>query len=415
MSADVDIRSGGLIAVDTDTLRHVAALLERAAADCAEVVDLLRRFAVASGRAGLLHPPFSGLATESESRAAGLARGLRERAALYEVVEQAAAGRMLGAADPALAAEARRLLERWRDDRHAEVDRQLTGAVDPLRPLGALLTMLTAAVRGSGLGVFRRGGDPRLHGHALPVRVAELGRREVAAPRSLEEVAARVPQEGDERVRVEIYDKPDGAREVMVYIAGTRHFGVASVDPWDMGSNVALYVGQGASSYVAVERALAAAGVRRGDRLFVAGHSQGAMIATHLARDPRHRVATVVTFASPVVAALDGGVLSVAVRHTDDPVVALAGGGLPTTVGSDESFVVERVADPEARLSDLAMGVHQMSAYTETAVLADRSGDPRVTALSTRLDEIGAGATGTAVSYGAVRVPLSDASSEGGG
>ncbi len=70
------------------------------------------------------------------------------------------------------------------------------------------------------------------------------------------------------------------------------------------------------------------------------------MVASRLAVEGGYDVKTLVTLGSPVEADVGDGTLSVAVRHTDDPVAALQGGGYDTAVGAPGSFVAERLADP---------------------------------------------------------------------
>ncbi len=418
MTADdgLDIRAGGLIAVDTETLRHVAAVLSQAAADCAELGARLRAAGIASMHAGLWEPSPAGRAEQAQEGAARLARALRDRAEVYELIESEAVRRVsadvgdtlaatlasgrTAPARPDLVAEASRLMERWRADRHREIDRQLVGAAGPV-PVAALLTALTGAMRAADRGVIAPH-DPPLWGEPAPTTLTELSREQVAAPATLADIAARMPGDGDGRVRVETYESASG-RQFVVYIAGTQDFGLPRDEPWDMASNVELYLGRASSSYDAVQRAMAAAGAVAGDRVHIAGHSQGGMVATHLARQGGFDVATLITFASPVQAQLGDDVLSVTVRHTDDPVVALSVGGLPVVAGSRDSFVVERVADPQPRARDFLFGVHQMAAYRETATLIDASDDPRVDALRVQLAGLGTAVAATAVVYGARR------------
>jgi len=421
----LDIRSGGLIAVDTGTLRDAAGTLAELASECAGLADQLRAAGVASMHAGLLDPSPAGRAEQAHEKADRLAHALRERAEAYELIELEAArgfasgeGRFRAGAmsrllaRPASTEEAARLLRRWLDERHREVERQLTGAVAIDGPVSGtldawrwaahgLLLLLLRSVRMVDRGAIPSAAPP-LAGRAQPTRVAELERTEVAAPSTLEEIAARMPGEGDGRVRVEVYEPVRGDRQYVVYIAGTQSLGWGGDDPWDMSSNVALYLGDRSSSYDAVERALAAAGATHGDTVHLVGHSQGGMLASRLAREGPYDVATLITFASPVQAQLDGDALNVTVRHTDDPVAALSAGGLPVAAGSRESFVVERTADPVPQLADFSFDVHEMDEYRRTATLIDASDDPRVDALRVQLAGLGAVA-GTAVVYGARR------------
>ncbi|CAI9389296.1 hypothetical protein [Microbacterium sp. T2.11-28] len=400
---DLEIRAGGLIAVDTGTLRHVAGVLDLLAAECAAVSALLRRAGLVSREGGLLLPDPAGTAEEAEERAAALARALRHRAEVYERIERHAARALdeLHAGADTVAVEAAALWDAWRDGRHAEVGRQLSGAVAPLWMAAALLGGVGGLIRIIDRGTIRRD-DPPLVPAARTTVVTELARSEVSAPRTLAEVAARIPGGGDDRVLVETYETAPGRREHVVYIAGTKDLGTPYAEPWDMASNGELYLGQASSSYDATGRALAAAGALAGDRIHLVGHSQGAMIATRFARESGYDVGTLITFASPIEAELDD-VLTVTVRHTDDPVVALSAGGVPVAGGAPGSFVVERVADPQPRVGDLALGVHHMDAYRRTAAMVDASDDPRVDAVRAHLAGLASAGAATAIVYGARR------------
>jgi len=399
----LEIRAGGVIAVDTETLRHVAGLLTRLSADCAALSALLLRAGLVSRDGGLWLPDPAGTAEESEERAAMLARALRHRAEVYERIEQHATRAIdrIDAGADAVAVEAEALWDQWRHGRHDEVGRQLFGAVAPLWQAALLLGATGGLIRSIDKGAIRRG-DPPLQPAARGSVVTELSRSPVRAPASLEEIAARIPAEGEGRVRVETYEWTSGRREHVIYITGTRDLGTPYAEPWDMASNIELYLGYASSSYDATGRALEAAGAVAGDRIHLVGYSQGAMIATRFARKSGYDVGSLITFASPVQAELDEA-LAVTVRHADDPVVALSAGGVPVVGGGPGSFVVERVADPQPRLGDLALGVHHMEGYRETAAMIDASDDPRVEAVRVHLAGLVSAGAATAVVYGARR------------
>lgn len=411
MNDEVDIRSGGFVAVDTDTLRNAAARLSTVAGELDALAARLWVLSGQSARAGLLEPSPAGGVERARDRAEALTRALRDRAELYEVVERSvtlgwdspAARIALLGVDPAVVARAHRLVTQWYDERHREVEDQLRGALAPVVPMTLLIGRLIQGITVVDHGVVGRS-DPLLRGTPPATVVTELARRQVEPPRALADLAARVPGPGESRVRVEVYTSagPAPAHEYVVYIAGMQSFGDGA-DPWDMQSNLELYEGRASSSSDAVERALAAAGARPGDRVHYVGHSQGAMIASQLARESEFDVGSLVTFASPVAVHLPPDVLQVTVRHPDDPVVALADGGWPSAAGSAQSLVIERIADPEPRLTDLALGVHQMDVYRETAALADASGDPRLADLQRELFTFGGATAGVAIVYGAER------------
>ncbi len=133
------------------------------------------------------------------------------------------------------------------------------------------------------------------------------------------------------------------------------------------------------------------------------GHSQGAMVATHVAMEGGYDAQTLVTFGSPVEGDVGDDTLSVALRHADDPVTALAAGGHPGSVGAPGSFVAERTADPLPGLHDIGIPAHHIESYTQTAQLLDDSDDPRMTAVRQVFDELGAAASVEVTEYSAER------------
>lgn len=417
MSDDIEIRSGGAIAVDTSSLRHVAAVVAQLADDCGDADGWLRR-AQQAAMAAALPSPFPVVRLDhAAARARDLASSLRRRAEVYEEVERAVGVLFTDGRAAAVTGDARKLLDQWRAGRHAEVEHQLLGAVAPLWRLQLALSTMLYGVRAVGLGVIPRTAPP-LAGDAPPVEVSELSRGPATPPASLRDLATRIPGADGSRVRIETYAGSGGDPHHVVYIAGTQTWEPSTDDPWDMTSNLQLYARRMSASYAAVEQALFEAGVHEGDAVHIVGHSQGGMLATHLARQGAYDVRSLVTFASPVQAELPEDVLQVTLRHADDAVAALAAGGSPAVAGSPGSFIVERVADPRPRPGDLRMEVHQMDAYLGTAKLADESGDPRVGEFHRRLGALSAGAAGgaaTAVVYGARRETVSRPFAPGSG
>lgn len=425
MSDDLDIRSGGLVAIDTDTLRHVAATLVFLAARLDEAATALGRAGVSSLAAGLWVPAPEGAVRDAERRATDIAQALRALADVYELAEREATARIQGLdrdagtrtaamrlqARSEVAVEATRLAVEWGQGRHRDIERQMRdvhamlGAYAPPVPA---LTLLTGAVRGVGRGTVAADAPP-LRPIGAAASVVELSRHRAAgpdaAPRGLVQLLERLPGEDGiaaARVRVEEYRFASGRREFMVYIAGTRAF-FDPDEPWDMTSNLQLYFGEESSSYLAVARAVTAAGALADDRLHIVGHSQGAMVGAHLARQGGFEVVTQIGFGSPIQADLPGDTLAVAVRHTDDPVATLSAGGLPGVSGSPDSAVVEREVDPAPTWSDLTFAVHHLDAYRDTAAAADASGDRRVALLRDRLAPLAGAVAVTSTVYGARR------------
>lgn len=409
----VDIRGGGVVAVDTVELRAAASDLAGLADACEAVrgeleqvaVGLTAHAATAWSTVELavgLARAVDGILGEIRADAEELARALAGAADVYEIVELEAAARAASLAGdqrslplmerrlaearsrmPDAAAEADLLLAAWPLTRHSPLHSQIGLAMTPLGALGGVavaasgiaLTVIAALGRGS---VHR---SDRLSGTPVPVDIAPHAAPAASGPRTLATLAERMPR-GDDQLRVERYPQPGGGSRFAVYVAGTRApLGFGGREPLDMASNVQLYSGARSASYDAVIAALRDAGARPGDEVLAIGHSQGGAITSRLATDSPFTVVGNVTFGSPVQVTAPAHTSEVTVRHTDDPVPALQAGGHPVAVGSAASFVAERVADPGAGIGDLALGAHAMDAYGETAALVDESGDPRVAEL----------------------------------
>lgn len=426
MSEGLEIRSGGAVAVDTDSLRHAAGGFDRAHALAGDARGYLAEVArlLPGWGEGYAAQRLADEADAVASDAARLAAGLRDTATVYDFVElsaqraaaaavgDAARARSLGGRIAALAeaapeqARLAELLVAHREDPHGELARQLVLGALPFGAAGLVVLswagLALLAVRTLGFGIVPA---HRRLGPARPpdVRVPLLERSTAPPPTSLAAVARRLPGEGASRIRVERYTLPGGARRFAVYIAGTQS--VWGPDAFDMRSNLQLASGRNAPSHEAVRGALAAAGARAGDVVHVRGHSQGAMVGTHLALSGEYEVPTLVTFGNPVQGDVGDGTLSVDVRHRDDPVSGLALGGHDAGVGAPGSFVAERVADPAAGIHDLAFGAHQMDSYADTAALLDASSDPRMGAVRDSLAELAAAASVEVFVFGAERPP----------
>lgn len=426
----IEIRDGGVVAVDTAELREAASVLRALSNDCdalraevaATVGELVRHDDAAGAGAGLAVTA-AHLLERAADQAGGLARALSDAADVYEIVELEAAARAAALASdhrslpslarrvwqardrmPEAAAGADALLAAWPHARHAELRSQLGTAVAPLASIGGAVAaaggLALTAIGALGRGAVGR--SDRLEGRPSPMRVAPFPAPAARAPATLAALAERVPR-GDDQVRVERYPRP-GADRFAVYVAGTKSpLGWLGIEPLDLASNLQLYAGARSDSYDAVEAALRDAGARPGDEVLAIGHSQGGAITTRLALDSPFTVIGNVTFGSPVQGDVPAHALDVTLRHTDDPVPALQAGGHPAGVGAPGSIVVERVADPGGRIADLALGAHSMDAYTRTAALADASDDPRLRDLRDLLTDFGGGAAAVVTTYHARR------------
>ena len=440
---DLEIRSGGVVAVDTASLCAASDRLHHLGRDLDDAAALLRRASeqiAAVPRAETVYAESRALFLASRTEtladtARTIGARLGELAAVYEAVELRAereAARAAGDLDAVVRLD--RVLSGMEREHPGtglraawgEWSRDAWWASDLVQQAGLLgagfgagfgvggitalapgTAGLAAAIRGRELGVIPQGA--RLRGTADAVRVRELavpaepGVR-AAAPASLAEAAARIPSSEAGRVRVERYTMPDGSRQFAVYIRGTTSGAYGRRDAFDSKSNLELYAGERSASYAATLAALRDAGAKSGDVVHAIGHSQGAMIASRLAVEGGYDTQTLVTFGSPVEADVGDRTLSVAVRHTDDPVAALQGGGYDTAVGAQGSFVAERLADPLPTSGDVTLGAHHLAAYEETAAMLDASPDPRMDEVRELLSRLDAAASVDVTEYGASRV-----------
>lgn len=411
MSGEIDIIHGGAIAVDTDLLRDLATRLRavvervdaagRSALQASMVPTPIAFIGVRPGRhdVGWDVSPLSVVST----RLQGLADILRETAIavermceVYELVELRARLRFaseaeaavlaadladMEAADPTRARMADWVTAAWEEQRFEGFHEQ-TAIGSPL--LLWMLPLFTGAVMGAGVrhGLLEAGAALR-PGSAGSVTVTETSRTTRAhAPQSLGEALEQFPKDGPQ-LRVDRYRMPDGTDEFVLYAAGTK--GVVGDQPWDMTSNVQMYLGGAESaSYRATLDALAAAGAEPGATVHALGYSQGGMIASFLASGGEYEVPTLITAGSPVEPTLGEQTLVVQLRHTDDPVSALAGGGSATGTGAAESIVAQRQRDPLPSPGDLVLTAHHLSGYVETAEMLDATADSRLR----RLDDL---------------------------
>src|SRR5690606_1955854 len=197
--------------------------------------------------------------------------------------------------------------------------------------------------------------------------------------------------------KVEKYTMPNGANRFVLYSRGTQS--LDPNEPFDMTSNIELYTGDESASYAATVEALEAAGARPGDEVDVYAHSQGAMNAAYLSSQSEFDVRVQVTAGSPVHPTVPEDQLLIELRHTDDVVSSLAGGGSPGGTGAPDSLVITRDGDP----FDIGVPAHLMGSYTQTAEMVDASGDVRLEALRDRWRELNDAVTIESTEYVARR------------
>lgn len=433
MSDDLDIRGGGAIAVDTETLRSAAAGFVGLAGELADLAGLVglvqstlivERQAWDAGYAAFL---LARRIIENEGAAQQVADRLREAAAVYEMAElnaAYAAALAAGDADGAARIDRRRdaitatypwagwnawgaqfeynlmwpseLVRQWTETGQIWADGTGVAA-------GGLAYGLSRTAQALGRGTIER--TERLGGAPTDVRIWQTSTsQDVVAPTTLAAATKRIPSAGSgaSRIRVEKYTMPDGSRQFAVYVAGTK-LSASGSEAFDLVSAGELEVGQRSASYDATLEALREAGAERGDVVHAFGHSQGAMVTGHLALEGGYDVKTLVSLGSPIEVDVGPDTLSVSLRHTDDPLAMMTGGGTDHAVGAPGSFVAHRVADPESGPHDLLLPAHDAAAYAETARLLDDSSDPRMDPVRQLFDELGTAVSVDTTEYGAER------------
>jgi pimeloyl-ACP methyl ester carboxylesterase len=424
VSDDLDIRHGGAIVVDTEALRDVGHRLALLAAELDDANAAVARALAAISNAGGYGGEVDLLALAAGGeRIGGVRARMRDAstatllmADAYEVVElraEAAALRLVdGAAadavqtrlDRLLASDARldamsdRLIADWKGGRFDGLGSQF----DPGGLLSPFVMGSASAAVLTGLGTLRPGATLQGTADAVAVTAVRTG-TPGGPPTSLAGAFTRLPTAPGAQLRVERYTLPDGTRQFIAYVKGSQSVGFGGSQPWDMRSNLQLYTGQTSASYQATLDALEAAGAEPGDRVDVVAHSQGGIIAAHLAMESGYDVQVQLTAGSPVEPTLDDDQLLIQLRHTDDVVSSLAGGGSPAGTGSPESFTAERVGDPISGLQDLVLAPHQMDAYLETAEMVDDSGDVRLDALDRRWADLEGAVEITSIEFRAER------------
>ena len=197
------------------------------------------------------------------------------------------------------------------------------------------------------------------------VSVTEMSQR-MGQPiaRGLAERIARIP-DSDSPIRIERYLLPSGQWHTEVFVAGTRSWDLEQTDdPFDMRSNLALVAGLPAAAAMATEKAMARAGVRRGDRVLFVGHSQGGAVAASLAESGRYDTRGLLTIGAPLGnQPVRGDYPAIRIEHRDDLVVDLGGYRQP---GGQWVVEAESGADP----GDVA-AAHGRVQYLETAARID--------------------------------------------
>lgn len=424
----LSIDHGGAVAVDTAQLRDLAARVRGVLPVLTEAEEAVGRAAALLSSACWtdLYPAAWSLRSVATALAAltdtveRTAADVLLTAETYEVVELRAEAEALSHTDAAAAAAVEARLGRLlaADERLAPLadalerqakGRRFRGLVDQFDPGGLLAPLFASgAVVGMTSGLGRVEPEMTLGGPADRVGVAVAATaRPDGAPSGLAGAFRRMPAATGAQVAVEKYTMPGAAARYVAYLSGSRSMSLREAggsEPWDMKSNVELYAGGRSASYQATLDAVRASGARPGDRVDVVAHSQGGMIAAHLAMESEFAVTTQMTAGSPVEPTLRADQTLVQLRHTDDVVSALAAGGSAEGTGSPDSFTASRVGDPDDGPQDLDLRTHALENYIETAATVDASSDPRAVALDAYWRELDRAVAVERTEYRAERV-----------
>ncbi|MBY6061733.1 hypothetical protein [Microbacterium esteraromaticum] len=410
MSDNLEITSGGAIAIDSSMVREIGRGLGQVGRHLEDAADLARRarativqapaLAAAVGTGGIdaCAQRLMTLAEQTRMHA----HGTEMMADTFELVELrtrqsalsvhrpdealALQGRIdqLIAGDPDIEKRADMLVAAWQQTRFDGTGDQPLDALlwhpgsgPMLGPLGAGTiggTMLAVSqmIARHGQGLLPYGSKPT--GEAPPVRVTPVSTGTTKPPTGVRDSLSRIPYDATGQVVVEKYTMENGETRFMAYMDGTRASTWWTEDPWDMGSNWDMWVDRDkAASQVALQKALEQAGAKPGDTVGLVGYSQGAGIASVTAMEGVYKVDVVITAGNPVEPSLGPDQTLVELRHQGDIVSNLAGGGSSGGTGSTGSFT----AHADVR-GVLPIAAHGFEAYLETAAQVDASGDPRV-------------------------------------
>lgn len=228
-----------------------------------------------------------------------------------------------------------------------------------------------------GMALAARSGIPLWLTNKTQTKSTDVSR---VAPQGAEDLAKLIP-EGENQIRVEKYEMPDGSNRFIVSVAGTRSWSLGGLEPLNLGSNIELYLGRDAASLEAIRQAMEDAGVQPGDWVMVNAHSQAAMATDRMSSDPDFDIDMMMRWGDPLEGPAPDNVVVVDVKHYDDPVGKIGGPEYPLTTGDPSSFEVKRDTGSWILGDGSVMGGHIMSGYVETGEMMDQSGDSRLDAL----------------------------------
>lgn len=195
-------------------------------------------------------------------------------------------------------------------------------------------------------------------------------------------VAYEESGQDDSAVEIQRIEHVDGTTSWVVAVPGTMggvRWPSTTDQPMSMDTDASEYLGFTTAADALVISAMAAAGIRPGERVLIAGHSLGGMVAVNLARNPalreRFTFGGVVTFGSPVghLPPVEG-VPTLNVQNAEDPFSGASGqvGARPGGPADGEVVVVRELGAGAGVLAS----AHHLGVYAETAAEVDGSDSP---------------------------------------
>lgn len=261
--------------------------------------------------------------------------------------------------------------------RSADVAGAVATAVALRALAGPLVPLTGTATTGDAIAGLERVLSPWFR-EGLAVSVASRPVPWAGPLRGAEGVLTRVPPTG---LHAEMLTLPSGGRGWVVAIPGTARWSLTpGGTPFDLSGNARLMAGQTSAGQAAVLAALRSLGVRRGEPVMLAGHSQGGLIAASLAARADVRaeftITQVVTSGAPIALIdLPRTVNTLSLEHTDDPVPKADGRANPVRRG----WITARAAAPIAAGPTILANpllAHRAGLYRRTAAGIDRTPDP---------------------------------------
>jgi hypothetical protein len=249
---------------------------------------------------------------------------------------------------------------------------------------------------------------PRVGTDGQPIGWQNVDPNKMASPASVaalfDGIAALGKKEDQGNLRIFSLPQPDGSRRWIVEIPGTQEWSPdAGGNPVDLTTNLRLMAGQNTAENEAIRSAMRQAGIRPGEEVLLAGHSQGGIAAASLAADEDTRrefhITHVVTGGSPIARfTIPDDVAVLAIEHEQDAVPRLDGEPNPdrpnwVTVQRDPTGL----AEPGTIIDDTGES-HGSWAYALTGRLVDQSEEASLVAIRHSLERF-LGADQSTVTY----------------